>query len=646
MDISKIKAPELLSNLQGWLVWKYETPDKSRSKKPLKVPYYVTGGRRRGDNGTQEDRSKLTDFATALSYAKNNKFDGVGLALMPEFGITAIDFDNCVDDLTGDIDADVLQAVQNTYTEISPSGNGIRAFVKAQLGNHKSGTDTAKGQFGFELFDSKGYVTFTGNVLFNKDINAPSNKLEELIKSRWQRKEVQVKERAPHEQVDFDRLSNVLLHISADCSYSDWCAVGMAVHHETDGSEDGFILWDSWSANSAEKYSSEEYNRSKWDSFGRNANVKPTTFGTLHYLAGGSSAPVATAEDFTIIAPSETDTKKKPENGYFNIRSSEQFLQDVKSPEWLIKGLLPKAQLGILFGKPGSGKSFMTLDLCASLARGEDWNALRVTRKYKILYIVAEGAAGFSNRIRAYKKEHIPSELGIDIISDVAPNLLDKESVHHLIQDIEQHGPYDLVVMDTFAQVTPGSNENSGEDMGRALAYCKRISEITGALVLLVHHSGKDASKGARGWSGIFGAADVVLSITRDGDNRKMTVDKNKDGDDNNEFGFKLKKVLLGQDDYGDDITSCVVNYCAAVSELETVNKLSEMQQFIVNVVKEHDINGWITVNNLLEICMEMRELKEGEKACNVKSNIKRSILRSINVVFDENKNGEIKLIK
>jgi hypothetical protein len=49
--------------------------------------------------------------------------------------------------------------------------------------------------------------------------------------------------------------------------------------------------------------------------------------------------------------------------------------------------------------------------------------------------------------------------------------------------------------------------------MGLALSHCKHIYEVTGAIVLLVHHSGKDAAKGARGWSGIRAAADTEIEI-------------------------------------------------------------------------------------------------------------------------------------
>jgi hypothetical protein len=122
----------------------------------------------------------------------------------------------------------------------------------------------------------------------------------------------------------------------------------------------------------------------------------------------------------------------------------------------------------------------------------------------------------------------------------------------------------DVVVIDTFAQVTPGANENAAEDMGRALANCKALHRATKALIVLVHHVGKDESRGSRGWSGIKAAADVEITITRTETTRKAMLSKVKDGADGIELAFKLVDVTIGMDEEGEAITSCVVEHVAA----------------------------------------------------------------------------------
>ena len=86
-------APSALRELQGWLIWRYET--QAGSDKQLKVPYYADGGRRFGTQGSADDRAKLTSFAAACTAAARKGFTGVGLAMLSDWGITALDFDKC-----------------------------------------------------------------------------------------------------------------------------------------------------------------------------------------------------------------------------------------------------------------------------------------------------------------------------------------------------------------------------------------------------------------------------------------------------------------------------------------------------------------------------------------------------------------------
>ena len=86
-----------------------------------------------------------------------------------------------------------------------------------------------------------------------------------------------------------------------------------------------------------------------------------------------------------------------------------------------------------------------------------------------------------------------------------APDLLQPDGVRALIRQLQPLGPLSLVFIDTLARATPGANKNSGEDMGKALGHSRTIRQITGPLVCLIHHSGKDQAKGARGSQHWFG---------------------------------------------------------------------------------------------------------------------------------------------
>nr|MBP9064269.1 AAA family ATPase [Aquabacterium sp.] len=114
-------------------------------------------------------------------------------------------------------------------------------------------------------------------------------------------------------------------------------------------------------------------------------------------------------------------------------------------------------------------------------------------------------------------------------------------------------------------------DENSSKDMGELLQAAKRFQATTGGLVVLVHHTGKDATKGLRGHSSLFAALDAVIEVTRDGDRRRWSVAKSKDGEDGDGRVFKLTVVDLDRDDVGDLVTSCVVTSDTAAEEIKQV---------------------------------------------------------------------------
>jgi hypothetical protein len=257
------------------------------------------------------------------------------------------------------------------------------------------------------------------------------------------------------------------------------------------------------------------------------------------------------------------------------------------APSWLIKSLIPRAELVVMFGASGSGKSFMALDLAAAIASGTNWRGLR-TKKGTVVYIAAEGAGGFRNRLKAYSMSFgVPLEdLDIHVIA-AAPNFLNKQDALDLAAAIVHLNPI-LVVVDTWAQTTAGANENSGEDMGMALSHCRGIYRATKATVMLIHHSGKNAAAGARGWSGLRAAADAEMEILRADDDRVLSSTKQKDGEDGAEYGFRLNVVPLELDEDGDVITSCVVEETEATGMTSKKSmQLGEGERAIVRVAGE-----------------------------------------------------------
>ena len=164
-----------------------------QGKKPRKVPYYITGGRRQGEQGGLVDKSKLATFEDALACYERGSFDGIGLAMLGEWNLVGLDFDNCISN--GKINLQVQGLVSGTYVEKSPSGNGIRAFMIGSCNDSRS--PTAGHDFGFDIFHNKGYLTITGDILpecenGNNDIIPLTDAVKQFCSERFSSKSVSV----------------------------------------------------------------------------------------------------------------------------------------------------------------------------------------------------------------------------------------------------------------------------------------------------------------------------------------------------------------------------------------------------------------------------------------------------------------------
>jgi len=249
---------------------------------------------------------------------------------------------------------------------------------------------------------------------------------------------------------------------------------------------------------------------------------------------------------------------KTPPMRYRLMRADE--VVDAPSLHWLVRDVLPSAGLAALFGASGSGKSFLALDLCAAVAAGgPEWFACRV-KAAPVVYVALEGEAGFSQRVKAWQLHHgrdLPGSLRFVM---QALDLRNAADVSEIAEAVTAAGAASgLLVIDTLNRAASGADENSVVDMGAIIAAAKGLQAKLGGLVLLVHHSGKDASKGLRGHSSLHAALDAAIEVTR-GDGRwDWRIAKSKDGDDSKAHSFKLEVVKIGEHDDGEAITSCVV---------------------------------------------------------------------------------------
>lgn len=199
--------------------------------------------------------------------------------------------------------------------------------------------------------------------------------------------------------------------------------------------------------------------------------------------------------------------------------------------QWLIGGVLQADGLIVVYGAPKSFKTFVMLDICMHIANGMSWRGL-VTRRTRVLYVVAEGAPGVGPRARAWCERHGGTLDDMAWIT-VAPDLFSGGGDVGEIIDIALELGVGLVVIDTLARSMPGGEENSAKDMGIVIGHLDRIREEAGCAVAVVHHTGKDAARGMRGSNALHGAVDTSLEIVGDvhAVNARLVDQKNAEAD-------------------------------------------------------------------------------------------------------------------
>jgi len=226
---------------------------------------------------------------------------------------------------------------------------------------------------------------------------------------------------------------------------------------------------------------------------------------------------------------------------------------------YLVKGIIPKAGLVVIWGPPKCGKSYLIFTIALHVALGWEYRSRRV-QQGMVVYLALEGQDGFGARAAAFRSRYL------DGIGDVPDFFLIRERTdlirdhQALIQCIatQCEGAPTAVVIDTLNRSLAGS-ESDDKDMGAYVRAADAIREKFNCAVIIVHHCGVDGSR-PRGHTSLTGAADIQISVKRDAArNIIATVEYAKDGPEGAVIASRLEQVELGRDEDGDPITACVV---------------------------------------------------------------------------------------
>lgn len=259
---------------------------------------------------------------------------------------------------------------------------------------------------------------------------------------------------------------------------------------------------------------------------------------------------------------------------------------------WQVKGVIPADSLGMLFGASGTYKSFIALDHSLHVAHGIDWMGRR-TQQGPVVYVAAEGGAGIFRRVDAWHRE-----FGLTLADNfrvcIVPLVLSiSEHVEALASAIAALpvAPV-LVYIDTLSQTFEG-DENSATDIS---AYLRLINSMIrsrfNCTVIVVHHNGHAATERPRGSSAIAANVDFLLGAYRPdaaAPQARLDVIKQKDGDKLPSQGFELKRLVLGHDEDGDEVSSLVAvwNDVAGRVLAAAAVKLTNYEQMILGMLEK-----------------------------------------------------------
>ena len=234
-----------------------------------------------------------------------------------------------------------------------------------------------------------------------------------------------------------------------------------------------------------------------------------------------------------------------------------------KPPSWQIEDFLEADSLALLYGPPKKGKSFIAIDWICSIATGTPWHGHPTTRS-PVFYICGEGHNGLSRRFIAWSQTRGVSLADAPIavsnksilLTDPNAALAAQSAVMQLAEQTQAEPG--IIVVDTLAR-NFGANENDSRDMSQFIGHLDAIRAGFKATVLVVHHSGKDEAKGARGSTALFGAIDAAYSVTQDELGMvNLRPEAMKDADTPSVKVFKLEVVTLPFCDERDrPVTSC-----------------------------------------------------------------------------------------
>ena len=349
------------------------------------------------------------------------------------------------------------------------------------------------------------------------------------------------------------------------------------------------------------------------------------------FLAALGLSTGSDAGEFEVEVPTQESVASEHTSQKYTFQPWQDFI-NAKPPSFHVKGVLPQAALAVIYGAPSSGKTFLAMDIGFAVAQGVPWRGLK-TIQGTVAYIAAEDSHGVRMRAKAYAQEHKVEHMPFYILG-AAPNFRDFDDMTQVAKAVVALGDVSLIFVDTWARALAGGDENSAKDVGEAVTLCAKLNRATGATVILIHHSGKDSTKGARGSTALLGACDAEIEVSRCEDDREAQVTKLKNSADGARYAFKLRVVPVGVDDDGEVVSSCVLEHVETQAKVDRKAREPKgvNEKLVLRALDDISIGGPVATVEVIDTAVNHIAFDAGEGK---RDKRREHVLRAMNALVE-----------
>lgn len=228
--------------------------------------------------------------------------------------------------------------------------------------------------------------------------------------------------------------------------------------------------------------------------------------------------------------------------------------------EWLVYNLIEDKSMNAIYGASGSTKSFLAIDMAMHLALGMDWFGFEVYKPIPVIYVAVEGGGGLLKRIKGWIKTHHNAKPKNFIIDRDVVRPKDPKSVQGFIDEYKDKGKNSMIIVDTLnANARSSGIDENGSEMGLVVDAFQKINIALNSSYTLIHHTGKDETKGMRGHTSVHASMDTILYVQKKDSGCSWTLEKLKEGEDGISYSYDTEVVETTKDTKGNMQTTLVV---------------------------------------------------------------------------------------